>query len=55
MFSSKADQEEIGESLKMYQQHYMHERRKKNKDAMEKKLKNKVKELEEAATKQNHF
>ena len=55
VFSSKADQEEIGESLKMYQEHCMHERRKKNRDAMEKKLKNKVKKLEEAATKQKHF
>lgn len=57
VFSSKADQEEIGESLKMYQQHRysMHEGRKKNRDAMEKKLKNKLKKLEEAAAKQKHF
>lgn len=55
VFSSKADQEEIGKSLKIYKEHYMCERRKKNRDAMEKKLKNKVKKLEEDATKQKHF
>jgi len=33
----------------------MHERRKKNRDAMEKKLENKVKKPEEFATKQKCF
>lgn len=39
----------------MYQEYCMNERRNKNKDAMEKKLKNELKNLEEAATMQKHF
>lgn len=55
VFCSKADQEEIGKSLKIYEEHYMCERRKKNRDAMQKKLKKQSEEAGRGCNKAETF